>query len=131
MPGLLEEYKDQQTSSLKGFLKQEKARIKKISSDGGTKEEKKIFSDIIDQITTAMSIGSKPKREDYITAAKELTEISDALGRVAGDPETAGTFNPTLMDALNGPGEDSAINIALNFIKEKTSLDGKNLICVP
>ena len=27
MPGLLEEYKDQQTSSLKGFLKQEKAKI--------------------------------------------------------------------------------------------------------
>ena len=99
MPGLLEEYKDQQTSSLKGFLKQEKARIKKISSDGGTKEEKKIFSDIIDQITTAMSIGSKPKREDYITASKELTEISDSLSRVATDPETAGMINSDMKTA--------------------------------
>ena len=120
MPGLLDEYKDQQTSSLKGFLKQEKARISALKTSAvGTKEEMKIFSDLLDQIKNAMDVGSKPKREDYITAAKELTEISDALGRVAGAPETAGTFNPTLMNALNGPSEDSAINIALNFIKKK------------
>ena len=120
MPGLLEEYKEQQTSSLKGFLKQEKARITALKkSVVGTSEENAIFSDLIDQIKNAMDVGSKPKREDYITAAKELTEISDALGRIAGDPESAGTFNSDMMTALNGPHDDSAIKIALNFIKKK------------
>ena len=120
MPGLLEEYKEQQTSSLKGFLKQEKARITALKkSVVGTSEENAIFSDLIDQIKNAMDVGSKPKREDYITAAKELTEISDALGRVAGDPESAGTFNSDMMTALNGLHDDSAIKIALNFIKKK------------
>ena len=120
MPGLLEEYKDQQTSSLKGFLKQEKARITALKkSVVGTSEENAIFSDIIDQIKTAMDVGSKPKREDYITASKELTEISDSLSRVATDPETAGMINSDMMTALNGPSEGSAINIALNFIKKK------------
>ena len=125
MPGLLDEYKDQQTSSLKGFLKQEKARITALKgSVSGTKEEMKIFSDLIDQIKTAMDVGSKPKREDYITASKEITEIGDALGRIAGDPESAGMINPTLMLTLYDPTEDvdnptSAIGIALRFIKKK------------
>ena len=125
MPGLLEEYKDQQTSSLKGFLKQEKARISALKTSAvGTKEEMKIFSDLLDQIKNAMDVGSKPKREDYITASKEITEIGDALGRIAGDPESAGMINPTLMLTLYDPTEDvdnptSAIGIALRFIKKK------------
>ena len=124
MPGLLDEYKDQQENSLKGFLKSEKKRITDLATSalgqsGITSEEKEIFKDVINQITTAMNIGSKPKREDYISAAKELTEISDSLSRIATDPETAGKINPTLMTALNGPSESSAINIALNFIKKK------------
>ena len=125
MPGLLEEYKEQQTSSLKGFLKQEKARITALKkSVVGTSEENAIFSDLIDQIKNAMDVGSKPKREDYITAAKELTEISDALARVAGDPESAGMIEPAMMTALYDPTEDkenptSAIGIALRFIKKK------------
>ena len=100
MPGLLEEYKDQQTSSLKGFLKQEKARITALKgSVSGTKEENKIFADLIDQIKTAMDVGSKPKREDYITASKEITEIGDALGRAASDPETAEMITTDMMTA--------------------------------
>ena len=119
----LAEFKDQQTTSLKGrqktFIKQIKTLEKSaLGRDGITAENKETIKDVISQITTAMSVGSKPKREDFIDAAKELTDIQSALSEVGASDEV--TFNSDALGDLQ-----AGVQKGLDFIAEqKPSLKG-------
>ena len=119
----LAEFKDQQTKSLKGREKTFRGQIKKLGKsaldrDGITAENKETINDVISQITTAMSVGSKPKREDFIDAAKELTDIQNALSEVGASDEV--TFNSDALGDLQ-----AGVQKGLDFIAEqKPSLKG-------
>ena len=123
MADFLEEFQDQQTKSLKGrqktFIKQIKALEK--SAEGRkeiTAENKDTIKDVISQITSAMNVGSKPKREDFIDAAKELTDIQSALSEVGASDSLS--FDSELLKKLQ-----EAVQVGLDFIAEqKPSLKG-------
>ena len=124
MADILAQYREEQTNSLKGFLKTKTNAVKALLTQDIVKnasdEEKAIVKEVISQITTAMNVGSKPKREAYLTAGKELTEIQQTLTALAEQED----FDPGLMNLLNRPTVDgqeptSATGIALNFIKVK------------
>ena len=123
MPGFLEEFESQQTNSLKGFLKTKTNEIKAIEVAAlkpvtVRDDEKATFKEVISQITTAMNVGSKPKREDYIIAAKELNEINGTLSQIGADSNIS--FNSDLLGKLQ-----EAVQIGLDFIaKQKPSLKG-------
>ena len=81
MASLLEEFQDQQTRSLTGRLKAVKKAIEKLEKDTLgegviTAEDKLTFKDVIAQIQAATRVGSKPKREEFIDAAKEYLDIA-------------------------------------------------------
>ena len=81
-------------------------------------EDKLTFKDVISQIKAATSVGSKPKREDFIDAAKELNEINGALSQIGADPNN--TFPSNLIGKLG-----DAVQLGLDFIAEqKPSLKG-------
>ena len=119
----LAEFKDQQTKSLKGREKTFRGQIKKLGKSaldrkGITAENKETINDVISQITTAMSVGSNPKREAFIDAAKELTDIQSALSEVGASDNLS--FDSDALGDLQ-----AAVKIGLDFIAEqKPSLKG-------
>ncbi|SVB24747.1 uncharacterized protein METZ01_LOCUS177601, partial [marine metagenome] len=122
MADFLEEFSDQQTKSLKGrqktFDRQVKTIEKSALGEAKTEENKLTIKDVISQITSAMNVGSKPKREDFIDAAKELSNIQNALSEVGASDSLS--FDSELLKKLQ-----EAVQVGLDFIAEqKPSLKG-------
>ena len=122
MADFLEEFSDQQTKSLKGrqktFDRQVKTIEKSALGEAKTEENKLTIKDVISQITSAMNVGSKPKREDFIDAAKELSNIQSALSEVGASDSLS--FDSELLKKLQ-----EAVQVGLDFIAEqKPSLKG-------
>ena len=122
MADFLKEFEDQQTKSLKGrhktFVKQIKDIEQSALGAAKTDENKTTIKDVISQITTATSVGSKPKREDFIDAAKELTDIQSALSEVGASDSLS--FDSDALGDLQ-----AAVKKGLDFIAEqKPSLKG-------
>ena len=122
MADFLEEFQDQQTKSLKGrhktYTKQIKVIEKSALDAAKTDENKATIKDVISQITTAMSVGSTPKREAFIDAAKELSNIQSALSEVGASDSLS--FDSELLKKLQ-----EAVQVGLDFIAEqKPSLKG-------
>ena len=122
MADFLKDFEDQQTKSLKGRQKTYTSKVKTIKksalAEAKTEENKLTIEDVISQITTAMSVGSKPKREDFIDAAKELSEIQSTLSKVGASDELS--FDSKLLKKLQ-----EAVQVGLDFIAEqKPSLKG-------
>ena len=125
MATILTEFEDQQQRSVAGRLKAVKKQITNLGKDalgkeGISAEEKETFKDVLSQIITATNVGSKPTREDYINAAKELEEIQKSLSRIASDDDI--DFD---SDLLGENGLQGAVQKGLDFIAEqKPSLKG-------
>ena len=122
MADFLEEFSDQQTKSLKGrqktYINQIKIIEKSALDNAKTDENKTTIKDVLSQITTATSVGSKPKREDFIDAAKELSNIQSALSEVGASDSLS--FDSELLKKLQ-----EAVQVGLDFIAEqKPSLKG-------
>ena len=122
MADFLKEFEDQQTKSLKGRQKTFDRQVKTIEKSAlgaaKTEENKTTIKDVISQITTATSVGSKPKREDFIDAAKELSDIQSALSGVGVSDSLS--FDSELLKKLQ-----EAVQVGLDFIAEqKPSLKG-------
>ena len=122
MADFLKEFEDQQTKSLKGRQKTYISKVKTIKKSAlaevKTEENKLTIEDVISQIITAMSVGSKPKREDFIDAAKELSNIQSALSEVGASDSLS--FDSELLKKLQ-----EAVQVGLDFIAEqKPSLKG-------
>ena len=118
MADIIKQFAVDQGKSLKVFIdttvdeinaiKTEKNILKILKKDNDLKTG---FNKVIGQIISHLKVGSKPKREDFKKATKELTAIKESLGNVAQHEH----FDPILLKTL-----DRAVDIALAAIEEKT-----------
>ena len=96
-----ESWKTARQAVLVGFTLQENKDTKKNALDTFTNEDvyasqKRTFEFILSDIKSALNVGKKPKREDFINAIKQVEDIKKVLGDAAGKT----TLHPNLIGLL-------------------------------